>query len=196
MCQRKQKTSAPSPSANSPPTSGSNLANIACLRTIKNPEEKLEELRRSSLVEFEHLKAAETAIKKISSRDMPEHAVVPHGSDGTHELEHELEEPAALKLPEQAYATGEQPHTPSALPSSDHTELSPTSQLPPQTDSLSTQTAEAEIEGHASTTGKPVFAEPDFAPVAESIETLRKSSPGSFSADALHAGEHLSPSER
>jgi hypothetical protein len=43
----------------------------------KDPEEKLECLRRSSLAEFEHLKAARTAYRKLSDRDMPEHSAMP-----------------------------------------------------------------------------------------------------------------------
>jgi len=43
----------------------------------KDPEEKLEELRRSSLAEFEHLKATQTASRKLSDRAMPEHSAMP-----------------------------------------------------------------------------------------------------------------------
>lgn len=178
---------------------------------MKNPEEKLEELRRSSLVEFEHLKTAETAARKLSDRDMPEHSALP-GTDGAQEPQ----DVPSFMLPEQVYpsSSGGSGATPSALPEPtesdqpqqtfttlpfrphmESAELSPTSQIPPQAGSLTTATAEAEIEGQASATGNPIFNEPDFGPIAESIETLRKSS-GSFSAESVKAADHLSPTER
>ena len=43
----------------------------------KDPAEKLEELRRISRVEFEHLNAAQTASPKLSNRVMPEHSAMP-----------------------------------------------------------------------------------------------------------------------
>jgi len=43
----------------------------------KDPAEKLEELRRISRVEFEHLNAAQTASPKLSNRAMPEHSAMP-----------------------------------------------------------------------------------------------------------------------
>ncbi|KAF2091795.1 glycosyltransferase family 8 protein [Saccharata proteae CBS 121410] len=40
-----------------------------------NPEERLEQLRRSSLLEFEHLKSATAAAANTPQRNMPEHSV-------------------------------------------------------------------------------------------------------------------------
>lgn len=178
---------------------------------MKNPEEKLEELRRSSLVEFEHLKVAETATRKLSNRDMPEHSALPR-TDGTQETE----DVPSFMLPEQSYSSssgdnsatsaalaepteGDQPpQTSTTLPSRPHmepAELSPTSQIPPQAGPLTAATAEAEIEGQASASGKPVFNEPNFGPIAETIEALRKS-PGSFSTESVQEAAHLSPTER
>jgi hypothetical protein len=68
---------------------------------------------------------------------------------------------------------------------------------------------EAGLEGHATFSGKPMFAEPDFGAAAGPVEppatiddtepvvplVLRRS-PGSFSADTLKAGEAVSPTER
>jgi glycogenin glucosyltransferase len=45
----------------------------------KNPEEKLEQLRRSSLLEFEHLKSPEHPTAPL--RALPEHSV-DHGASG------------------------------------------------------------------------------------------------------------------
>lgn len=68
---------------------------------------------------------------------------------------------------------------------------------------------EAELEGHATTSGKPMFSEPDFGAEAGPVEPLPTiddiepvvplvlhRSPGSFSADMLKAGEAVSPTER
>jgi glycogenin glucosyltransferase len=41
--------------------------------TFKNPEEKLDELRRSSLIEFEHLKQPNHPMAPL--RELPEHSV-------------------------------------------------------------------------------------------------------------------------
>lgn len=138
------------------------------------------------------------------------------GSDGTHE---QPEDVPSLMLPEQVLPTsstapgsqivglsepaeGDQPSSQTSpqtsLPLNEHIEsadLSPPSQIPPQAGPITTATAEAEIEGQASASGKPVFSEPDFGPIAESIGALRKS-PGSFSAESLRGADHLSPTER
>ncbi|KAF2656158.1 hypothetical protein K491DRAFT_715547 [Lophiostoma macrostomum CBS 122681] len=45
---------------------------------MKNPEEKLEQLRRSSVLEFEHLKAPIHPTAPL--RELPEHSVVPENS--------------------------------------------------------------------------------------------------------------------
>jgi len=151
---------------------------------IKNPEEKLEELRRSSLVEFEHLKAAQTAVRILSNRDMPEHSGMPGKLDG------QDDEVPSFTLPEQVHRTsgggngatsyiammadpadGDQPaYNTTKFPTRtrmESSELSPSSQFPPQTGSVSTVTEEAEIQGQATTTGNPIFNEPDFNPLGE-----------------------------
>lgn len=42
--------------------------------SLKNPSHQLEELRRSSLIEVEHLKMPEAMQRKLANRDMPTHA--------------------------------------------------------------------------------------------------------------------------
>ena len=151
---------------------------------IKNPEEKLEELRRSSLVEFEHLKAAQTAVRRLSNRDMPEHSAMPGKLDG------QDDEVPSFMLPEQVHGTsgggngstsyisrmadpaeGDQTgYNTTKSPMHTHmesSELSPSSQFPPQTGYVSIVTEAAEIQGQATTTGNPILNEPDFNPLGE-----------------------------
>jgi hypothetical protein len=52
--------------------------------TLKNPEEKLDELRRSSLIEIEHLKQPNHPMAPL--RELPEHSVAPPGSAVHHNL--------------------------------------------------------------------------------------------------------------
>ncbi|KAJ9637231.1 glycogenin glucosyltransferase [Coniosporium tulheliwenetii] len=52
---------------------------------LKDPTERLEQLRRSSLLEFEHLKQAADTQKMPPLRELPEHSI-PRGRD--HEAEH------------------------------------------------------------------------------------------------------------
>ena len=106
----------------------------------KDPKEKLEELRRSSLAEFEHLKAAQTASRMLSDRAMPEHSAMP-----THSTNFPPSDPSI-------------PKPPSAL--------SPSPQLQQQHPSISPTNA-ADIQNQASAAGQPLFVEPDFN---ESVE--------------------------
>jgi hypothetical protein len=66
----------------------------------------------------------------------------------------------------------------------------------------SVATLEAEISGHSTATGKPVFEEPDFAPgpVVDDVEPVEpeflRRSPGSFSASTARHSDTVSPTER
>jgi hypothetical protein len=133
----------------------------------KDPEEKLEQLRRSSLAEFEHLKAAQIASRKLSDRDMPEHSAMP--------------------VPRIYSTKSPSSEPPIPKPSS----LSPSLPLQQQQyPSISSANA-ADIQNQTSTTGQPLFTEPDFN---ESVEVWR--SPGAFSADGAAEADAISPTER
>src|SRR5436189_2114313 len=102
----------------------------------KDPEEKLEQLRRSSLAEFEHLQAAQTAPRKLSDRDMPEHSAMP-----------------APRI----YSTNSPSSDP---PIPKPSSLSPSLQLQQQQyPSISSANA-ADIQNQTSATGQPLFTEP------------------------------------
>jgi len=155
----------------------------------------LEELRRSSLIEVEHLNMPEVMQRKMSNRDMPAHAApVPkelhknnssaskssqeHGKQTTISL-------SSLSVDQQGYfssASGGSsprvlqtvPEEPSSTESSkqlddyDHDDLSPSSTIPtaPSVSASSETTLAAEITGEGATLGgKPMFTEPDFGKV-------------------------------
>ncbi|KIW06235.1 hypothetical protein, variant [Verruconis gallopava] len=184
-----------------------------------NPAQKLEELRRNSLLEVQHLKSPEVLGRRLSDREMPAHAVP---------LPQKVASPPASERPAGSTAAAEQslfsgptsphgeslqtvPEEPSSTESSHVLGGSAKEGLegealdPKATQSApSVTTLEAEIAGRATATGKPVFTEPDFGPgpgpVEEDTEDVAptgiRRSPGSFSAAALREGEQLSPTER
>jgi hypothetical protein len=102
----------------------------------KDPDEKLEELRRSSLVEFEHLKAAQSTSRKLSDRTMPEHSAMP-----IHRIQSATSPPSDPQIQK---SSG----------------ISPSPQL--QQHPSITTTTEADIQNQASSTGQSLFTEPDF----------------------------------
>src|SRR5215470_1543397 len=129
----------------------------------KDPKEKLEELRRSSLAEFEHLKAAQTASRKLSDRAMPEHSAMP-----THSTKSPPSDPSIPKPP---------------------SSLSPSPQLQHQHPSISPANA-AHVQNQASAAGQPLFIEPDFN---ESVEVRTSpgafSEEGTVEADTMSPTE-------
>jgi glycogenin len=112
----------------------------------KDPDEKLEELRRSSLVEFEHLKSAQSTSRKLSDRAMPEHSGIP-----VPHIHSETSTPSEPQTPK-----------PPGLYQSPQLQQYP---------SITISTA-ADIQNQASPTEQSLFTEPDFN---ENVE-MRKSS--------------------
>ena len=193
----------------------------------KNPSQRLEELRRNSLLEVQHLKSPpESSGRHLSQRDMPAHAApLPQhkatsptetrdgASDAKAASGNGSEQSSSFFTTTSSSVTGESlttvPEEPSSLEAS--RELGENDVYSPRATQVgpTVATLEAEIAGQATTSGKPLFAEPDFAggpgpvvlpdtvddlaPVAPEI--LRRS-PGSFSADKLREGEAISPTER
>ncbi|KAF2433221.1 nucleotide-diphospho-sugar transferase [Tothia fuscella] len=146
-----------------------------------NPTQQLENLRRTSLVEFEHLKLPSSASRKLSNRDMPEHAVDPTNI-------------AASVLPPNKDAT-EEGKTPDTGLSTVLEEEGSLDELSPTSTAFSNATITAELDGSATRGGKVMFSEPDFAPADAPSEFLRRS-PGSFSAETAREDNTLSPTER
>jgi len=134
----------------------------------KDPKEKLEELRRSTLAEFEHLKAAQTASRKLSDRAMPEHSAMP-----TPRIHSTNFPPSDTPIPN--------PSNISSPPLQLHQQQYP---------SISSANA-ADIQNQTSPTEQPLFTEPDFNENAEMCK-----SPGAFSAGGAAEAEAMSPTER
>jgi hypothetical protein len=175
---------------------------------VKNPQAKLEELRRRSLVEYEHLKSAGNQ-RGLSRRDMPEHASQPIKTENpiSEEGQQQLpeKEPSYFSGPESAPGAaakipgGEddqpqlkvQPEKPGQEEEDNNDDISPTATL---SQPISSTTAAAELSGSATRSGAPVFAEPDFG--VDTVGPVR--SAGSFSAAcALEAqNQNLSPTKR
>jgi hypothetical protein len=127
--------------------------------------------------------------RKLSNRDMPEHAVDPANPKAT------ISPPNAISPPDKGYFGLEEipEEEGSAGLSNDGAgdDLSPSSTL------LSNATVTAELGGGATTSGKVMFQEPEFGLKDLDVpsESLRRS-PGSFSAETAREDSQLSPTER
>lgn len=102
------------------------------LDLLKNPSDSLEKLRRSSLLEFEHLNSPDAQKKEAPAREMP---------------------PTAAPLPTSPPAA-----SPAGPPSQTTTPAAP---VPAPVVPTAAQ-LEAEVVGGASLQGRPTFKEPDF----------------------------------
>lgn len=169
---------------------------------MQNPTEKLDELRRSSLIEVEHLQkaAASGSAPNTFQRDMPQHASL---------LASELE-----KIDEHASEDESSSSYFGHSPSFRNAAMQQTSHFrsgAPAVMSTSIATETAELSGAADSRGAPIFEEPEFgrdemedvqsgpplkAPTPQRIPLHRQVSPGSFSAASILQSEHLSPTER
>jgi hypothetical protein len=162
----------------------------------KNPTESLETLRRTSIT-TDDLKMPST--RKLSDRDMPEHAVsVPAKSSSPSKFTSSATEPSYFPstsggdlatVPEEEGSAG-------LGNDGTHDDLSPHSSAP----QVSNATLAAEISAGATSTGKPMFSEPDFgfgeAEQQEAPSELVRRSPGSFSAATAREDNPISPTER
>jgi len=174
-----------------------------------NPVAKLEELRRSSVLEVEHLNSPEAKSRRLSNRDMPTHAApLPHKVSSPPSEQHQNAPADTAYFSGASTPHGESlqtvPEEPSSTESSrllshDGTSdvLSPRS----QTSSVSVATLEAELAGSATYSGKPMFSEPDFGPempddVQPPASEFLRRSPGSFTAQSARESETVSPTER
>lgn len=157
---------------------------------LKNPTQQLENLRKTSLIEFEHLKMPSPTSRKLSNRDMPEHAV-----DPTHPAASSTSPPNPISPPDKGYfgleEIPEEEGSAGLSNESAQDDLSPTSTL------LSNATVTAELGGGATTGGKVMFQEPEFGlqDLDISSDKVRRS-PGSFSAETAREDSQLSPTER
>jgi hypothetical protein len=179
---------------------------------------KLEELRRSSLIEVEHLKMPETMQRKLTNRDMPAHSA-PIPAD--HNLPSKVKSPLAqasspTTKDAQYYASVSGSSSPRGLQtvpeesigsSMDYVkqlqahdqpqDLSPGSNFYPGGQSATTLNAELS-DGHSTSMGRPMFSEPEFGreEVEDDPALRRMRSPGSFSAATAREDNTISPTER